>query len=566
MTDLNMADSAVGGGVGYLWTTTEFDWKEDDVIAVRLVRTKTAPEPPTSLTATTTLQGRVNLSWTAPEDNGGTAVTGYAIEVASDSTGTDRATLVEDTGSTGTTLSHTGLPAGATRHYWVSAINETGTGTRSASAQGNTSGTSDGPIFQSASMGTSGLTVELTFSEDLDESAANTPPTSVFTVKADETTQTISTVSISGTKVTLTLASALAGGMTVTVSYQDPTAINDTKTVQDTDGNDAGSFTDQPSGTGQGYNSRSTRSQSPWHTRTPDGKTIFTVTLPGPAASTVTVPVIITQDQAWLSTSRLNQNVTIAATEATAALELTNRWFWQDNSTALPSGNLTATLGAVAGYNASGQSQTIYIHGRTQQTGITALGQTDYRLSEGSGDNTIQVISTLEPMVTPTQFADHSVLISTKAEPDPESPSSTPGRDHKEISGMLITFPSGDYQLDKGRYVARKSFTLTVYDDNFPEEPEYFRLELRGGEEYPHEALPLCVGITCQRQASDPVPSALAAIISDDVGAPENLSATAASASQINLSWDIPSILGSTDITGYRVEVAESATAQTGPS
>ena len=83
MTDLNMADSAVGGGVGYLWTTTEFDWKEDDVIAVRLVRTKTAPEPPTSLTATTTLQGRVDLSWNAPEDNGGSPVTGYRIERSS---------------------------------------------------------------------------------------------------------------------------------------------------------------------------------------------------------------------------------------------------------------------------------------------------------------------------------------------------------------------------------------------------------------------------------------------------------------------------------------------------
>ena len=544
--------------VNHTWLNVDLDWAEGDVIAVRLIRIKTIPEPPTGLTATTTLQGQIDLSWTAPEDNGGTAITGYAIEVASDSAGNDRTTLVENKESTGTTYSHTGLPAGATRHYWVSAINETGTGTRSDSTQGNTSGTSDGPIFQSASMGSSGLTIELTFSEDLDDTAANTPPASVFTVKADETTQSISTVSVSGTKVILTLASALAGGMDVTVSYQDPTAINDTKAVQDTDGNDAGSFTDQPVARDKVTLSVNTKSVPLAHTD-PDGKTTFIITLPGPAASAVTVPVIITQDQDWLSTSRLNQDVTIAAEESTATLELTNRWFWEDNSAALPSGSLTATLGAVAGYNASGQSQTIYVHGRSQETGTTVLDQTDYSLDEASGDNTIHVVSTLEHMVTPTSLADHSVLISTKAEPDPERPSSSPGRDHQEISGMSLTFSAGDYQLERGRYVARKSFTLTVYDDTFPEEPEYFRLELRGGEDYPHEALPLCVGTTCQKQASDPVPSALVAIVSDDVGAPENLAATAASGSQTNLSWDAPSILGSTDITGYRVEVAESA-------
>ena len=179
-------------------------------------------------------------------------------------------------------------------------------------------------------------------------------------------------------------------------------------------------------------------------------------------------------------------------------------------------------------------------------------------MDEAYGDNTFHLVSTLEPGVTPTRLADHSALIGTRAEQNSGRPRSSPGRDHKGISDMAITFSAGDYQLERGRYIARKPFTLTVYDDDFPEEDEYFQLALLGGEGYPHGAFPLCVGTTCKRLASDPDPRASVAIVSDDVGAPEDLTATGGS-NQVDLSWDTPSILGTTDITGYRVEVAENA-------
>ena len=89
----------------------------------------TAPGAPTGLTATA--RGTtINLSWTAPASNGGSAISGYKIEVSSDDgmTWTD---LVADTTSTGTTYPHTGLAAGATRHYRVSAINTNGAGASS---------------------------------------------------------------------------------------------------------------------------------------------------------------------------------------------------------------------------------------------------------------------------------------------------------------------------------------------------------------------------------------------------------------------------------------------------
>ena len=87
------------------------------------------PGVPTGLSATADGQTEIDLSWSAPTDDGGANITGYKIEVSTD--GSSWSNLVADTGSTSTSYSHTGLAAGSTRHYRVSAINSAGTGTAS---------------------------------------------------------------------------------------------------------------------------------------------------------------------------------------------------------------------------------------------------------------------------------------------------------------------------------------------------------------------------------------------------------------------------------------------------
>ena len=93
----------------------------------------TVPGAPTSLTATASGTTTIDLSWTAPTDNGGSDITGYRIEVSSDgnSSWTDREA---NTGNTSTTYSHTSLSTGTTRHYRVSAINSVGTGAASSTS------------------------------------------------------------------------------------------------------------------------------------------------------------------------------------------------------------------------------------------------------------------------------------------------------------------------------------------------------------------------------------------------------------------------------------------------
>ena len=101
------------------------------------------PGAPTNLTATANGQTRVDLSWRAPANNGGAAITGYHVEVSTDRSSWSN--LAANTNSTATSYPHTGLTAGSTRHYRVSAINPAGTGPASNIATATTP-TSGSPI------------------------------------------------------------------------------------------------------------------------------------------------------------------------------------------------------------------------------------------------------------------------------------------------------------------------------------------------------------------------------------------------------------------------------------
>ena len=96
----------------------------------------TAPGAPRGLNATAVGNTRINLSWNAPDSDGGSPITGYKIEVSSN--GNSWTTRVANTGSANRTYSHTGLSTGDTRHYRVSAINSSGTGPHSNVARAST--------------------------------------------------------------------------------------------------------------------------------------------------------------------------------------------------------------------------------------------------------------------------------------------------------------------------------------------------------------------------------------------------------------------------------------------
>lgn len=109
--------------------------------------TANAPQPPTNLSADTASSSQINLSWSAPTNNGGSAITGYKIERSTDS-GSMWSTLVANTASTSTTFADTGLTANTSYTYRVSAINNIGTSNPSNTASATTGTISNHSITQ----------------------------------------------------------------------------------------------------------------------------------------------------------------------------------------------------------------------------------------------------------------------------------------------------------------------------------------------------------------------------------------------------------------------------------
>src|SRR3989475_620031 len=113
----------------------------DALAAHNAVIAQTVPGIPTGLKATTASSSSIGLSWTAPPNNGGSAITGYKIE-RSVNGGTTWSTIIVNTGSTATTYSDTGLSPSTTYTYRVSAINSVGTSSPSSTASATTSSNS----------------------------------------------------------------------------------------------------------------------------------------------------------------------------------------------------------------------------------------------------------------------------------------------------------------------------------------------------------------------------------------------------------------------------------------
>ena len=129
-------------------THTILGWSDGSVVPVKIVR-RNLPSAPTNLTARADGQTRIYLSWDPPSKTGGSAITGYRIEVSPDAgtTWTDLATV---SGALTTYFVHSGLTAGTTNRYRVSAINAIGTGDVSHTTTASTD-LAPGGIFASGS-------------------------------------------------------------------------------------------------------------------------------------------------------------------------------------------------------------------------------------------------------------------------------------------------------------------------------------------------------------------------------------------------------------------------------
>ena len=107
--------------------------------------TEGAPDAPWNLQASPASETSIRLTWNAPSDDGGSAVTGYLVEYYDGS-----AWQTLESGLATTTYEHTERDAGTNYCYRVAAINSNGTGPYSGQACATTAGSPDAPENLSA--------------------------------------------------------------------------------------------------------------------------------------------------------------------------------------------------------------------------------------------------------------------------------------------------------------------------------------------------------------------------------------------------------------------------------
>ena len=106
------------------------------------------------------------------------------------------------------------------------------------------------PEFQSVAISIDGLTVTLTYDEDLN--SRNKPRTGDFSVTVQGERRDVSTVTVTGKTVVLGLGAAITTGQSVSVTYTDPTAdVDDTNAIQDLAGNDAANLSEPVTNTSE---------------------------------------------------------------------------------------------------------------------------------------------------------------------------------------------------------------------------------------------------------------------------------------------------------------------------
>ena len=227
----------------HIWDSG-LDWSSSTSITLRLRRVPAAPGAPTNLMAEADGGTTIELSWTAPADDGGSAITGYRIEVSNNGS-SNWSDLEADTGNADTSYTHDGLSPGDTRHYRVSAINANG---RSEASDSDDATTADPPTLSSAEVGSTGERITLDFSENLNLQAEALPTAAgnAFTVNVDRVERQFHNITWGGQglgrdKVLINFATKIYQGQTVVVSYDQSVAGSDA--IADSDGDEVASFT-----------------------------------------------------------------------------------------------------------------------------------------------------------------------------------------------------------------------------------------------------------------------------------------------------------------------------------
>ena len=231
-----LSDADEGKTISVRVSFTDRDGYRETLTSAPTNKVASPPGPPLNLGVSNDENGELALSWEAPASDGGSAIREYKAQWKSGNEEYDpsREALVNG-------LSYTvrSLTNGVEYTVQVAAVNGVGEG-EAAEVTATPRDTAPPELLTAQVYGS---TVTLTFNEALD--ANSKPHKTTFSVLVAGTARGVGEVTVSGSSVSLTLGSAVSPDASVTLSYSAPQDTGERR-LQDTAGNDALSFRDEP--------------------------------------------------------------------------------------------------------------------------------------------------------------------------------------------------------------------------------------------------------------------------------------------------------------------------------
>ena len=275
----------------------------------------------------------------------------------------------------------------------------------------------------------------------------------------------------------------------------------------------------------------------------------YTLTRTGATAGTLTVNVTMTQEQSYLGTAHLSQEVAFSAGATTAGLSFQS--FQYQPGGATQSGNLTANVATGTGYNvgtpASASTRMVVLDPAVK----VRLERASYRFEEGAGGAQVVLVARTEPgLPRPNRTFQVSLLS--------QEQTASSGTDYTSLSEQ-VDILAADFVAVGNVWEARKGVAVVIADDATDESDETFDVYLSAGTALPARAhVVRADGNACPSTTGGAACASTATIVDDD-GTPaavRNLSFMPADGA-VAVSWELPSDDGGSAVTGLQYRVSD---------
>ncbi len=199
----------------------------------------------------------------------------------------------------------------------------------------------------------------------------------------------------------------------------------------------------------------------------------FTVARNGDTSSDLDLTVNFAQDQDWLSTT--SRDITIPAGQSGAQFWLIPSAF---SSEVTQSGDLTATVAPVTGYDTSGAMARVRVISQEGPAVTVFFEESEFQVEEGAGELAAILVARAAPGVSHLEEI-HAAVLTVSMEASSRLTDGMPTGDYLALSEE-ITFAPADFAEEDGSLVGRVAVTVTIFDDDVYEGDEQFGLRLQG--------------------------------------------------------------------------------------